>query len=232
MDTSFWGPDAWCLLHSIASACPDDVTKHRGTHLRRFFGTLPHVLPCVFCRDSLTDFYADSPVDVRSGKRLRYWLYRIHNRVNGKLRDQGAPTPADPPLRDVRVRYDALCRTCDARLTYPGWDFMYCLCLNYVPECRIAYRRFFTYLATALPYPHLRRLYRRHLTSHPIDSHLHDATQLLTWVHALQRTVAEDAGQPWQSLADTRRLYETHRARCDPRRRTCVGSSRRRSRRR
>ena len=58
MDTRFWGPSGWRLLHLITFATSDIDNDH----LQLFFRNLPYVLPCKFCRASLTDYYAVDPI--------------------------------------------------------------------------------------------------------------------------------------------------------------------------
>ena len=54
MDTRFWGPDGWKLLHSITENYPTVPDKKNKDLYRKFFLSLPYVLPCVYCRKSLT----------------------------------------------------------------------------------------------------------------------------------------------------------------------------------
>jgi hypothetical protein len=120
MDTRFWGPSGWRLLHLITFAAPSLPAKN----LRRFFELLPFVLPCKFCRASLTDYVAADPIPSNADDYAA-WLYRIHNRVNGKLRDQKLLTDADPKWDEVRKRYSTwLAAPCTKRRMV-GWDFLY-----------------------------------------------------------------------------------------------------------
>ena len=50
MDTRFWGPDGWLLLHSIAQNYPSNPTKEDKYTYKHFFNSLKHVLPCIYCR--------------------------------------------------------------------------------------------------------------------------------------------------------------------------------------
>jgi len=115
MDTRFWGPSGWKLLHLIATAPPRRKT-------RRLFQLLPYVLPCKYCRASLTDYYAVDPVPV---KGFAHWLYRIHNRVNGKLRDQHLLKTPNPSFAKVKAEYDQLYKAPCTQGKMIGWDFLY-----------------------------------------------------------------------------------------------------------
>jgi len=115
MDTRFWGPSGWRFLHLVSFA---DLPAH---DVHTFFLLLPYVLPCKFCRASLADYYCADPVP---RKGYAKWLYRIHNRVNGKLRDQKLLTAVDPSWDHVRGLYTKWLRApCSAQMV--GWDFLY-----------------------------------------------------------------------------------------------------------
>lgn len=122
MDTRYWGPSGWRLLHLISFA------DGKNAALCAFFQTLPYVLPCKYCRQSLSEYIQADPVDcaVREG-RLPRWLWRIHNDVNAKLRRQGlarAATP-DPSFAAVKEVYeDRLAAGC-TRTVFEGWEFLF-----------------------------------------------------------------------------------------------------------
>jgi hypothetical protein len=121
MDTRYWGPSGWRLLHMISFARPRNPEA-----VCAFFHTLPFVLPCKFCRQSLSEYYMADPPDcaVREG-RLGRWFWRIHNAVNAKLRKQGLPSEADPTFQKVRKVYeDRLAAGC-TRTTFEGWEFLF-----------------------------------------------------------------------------------------------------------
>ena len=37
MNTSFWGPDAWNLLHTIAEKCPQHINNTQMNKIRKFY---------------------------------------------------------------------------------------------------------------------------------------------------------------------------------------------------
>ena len=120
MDTRFWGPSGWRLLHLISFAAPD-LPKPA---LHTFFQNLPYVLPCKFCRASLADYYAVDPIP-KDALDFPQWLYRIHNRVNGKLRDQKLLETHDPQWKTVKKMYmDQLLAPC-TKGRMVGWDFLF-----------------------------------------------------------------------------------------------------------
>ena len=129
MDTRFWGPSGWRLLHLISFAAPT-LNKQ---HFKTFFETLPYVLPCKFCRASLTEYYASDPIPTNPNDAPE-WLYRIHNRVNGKLREQKLITGKDPTWHNVKQRYEKWMRQSCTQQTMIGWDFLYSVA--YTTPCK------------------------------------------------------------------------------------------------
>ncbi len=121
MDTRFWGPPAWRLLHTVAA--------HGRGPRREFFETLPYVLPCKFCRANLTAHYEALPYD---NKDLEKYVYELHKRVSAGLRKEGGtPAPA-PTFRDVQRQYAEL----PAQM--PAWDFLFAVAYTYPPQTREA----------------------------------------------------------------------------------------------
>jgi len=124
MDTRFWGPSGWRLLHTITFAYNPRSDKK---NTRDLFEALPFVLPCKFCRTSLTEYMEDDPLEpaLESANSLSRWLWRIHNKVNAKLRSQKIGVESDPGFESVEIFYnDILARGC-SRTEFPGWDFLF-----------------------------------------------------------------------------------------------------------
>ena len=119
MDTRYWGPSGWELLHSIAASKRDT---------KEFWKTLPFVLPCKFCRGSLTEYYQKYPIP--TGNRER-WLWMIHNCVNAKLRAQGHHVDPDPPFEQVRDIYRQKLKQGCTKTQFPGWKFLFSIADNH-----------------------------------------------------------------------------------------------------
>ena len=124
MDTRFWGPSAWRLLHSITFAYTP--TKDKST-VRKFFQTLPFVLPCKFCRSNLLEHYEELPLEpaLESQELLSKWLYKVHTRVSAKLREQGRTVPEDPPFAKVKKIYEERQAYGCTKTFFPGWEFLF-----------------------------------------------------------------------------------------------------------
>jgi hypothetical protein len=123
MDTRWWGPSGWRLLHLIA-ASPYAAAN------RTFWEMLPFVLPCKFCRASLSEYYEKHPIPA-SRDAFPKWLWTIHNCVNGKLRSQGQTLEQDPPFKAVQERYEAFLTQGCTKTSFPGWEFLFCIADNH-----------------------------------------------------------------------------------------------------
>ena len=161
MDTRFWGPSGWQLLHLVAEANPPKA--------RDFFASIPTILPCKFCRQSSAEFLREHPVR----KPYDKWLYAFHNKVNAKLRGQAEEDPRvivpppNPSFEEVKERYAGyLAREPCAP---PGLDFLLTIAYNYkfteIENKDNVYRTFFGLLADVYPYPNLRTI----LQENPIE---------------------------------------------------------------
>lgn len=130
MDTRFWGPSGWRFLHQISFAYEPG---QQSEAVRQLLEMLPFVLPCKFCRASLTDYMEADPLEpaLKSREDLARWMWRIHNQVNAKLRKQGQPIAEDPTFESVRAFYeDNLASGC-TRVTFDGWTFLFSIAENH-----------------------------------------------------------------------------------------------------
>jgi len=121
------------MLHLITFDYKYSV-KNAVTY-EQFFDSVPYILPCKFCRASLTDYYRQYPFNQRNPSfDLKKWFYDIHNCVNGKLREQGLnPTP-DPKFSDVKKFYDKWL-SCDwQQQLNTFWDFLFAVAYNHPRE--------------------------------------------------------------------------------------------------
>lgn len=123
MDTRFWGPSGWKLLHSITFA----YSPRNKAAIKELFSMLPFVLPCKFCRASLSEYMEKDPLvpALESANTLSKWLWRIHNQVNKKLRGQNLRVEPDPPFETVKQYYEDLLATGCSRTEFQGWDFLF-----------------------------------------------------------------------------------------------------------
>jgi hypothetical protein len=128
MDTRFWGPPGWRMLHLLTFLYNEEHKKP----YREFFKTLPYILPCKFCRASLTDYYKKHPLEpaLEGRAALTKWLYDVHNEVSAKLRSQGLTTTPDPTFASVERYYNTWIAE-GADVATVGWDFLFAVAYNH-----------------------------------------------------------------------------------------------------
>lgn len=224
MDTRYWGPSGWQLLHAITFAYPQRPSAAQQERVRLFFESVGHVLPCKFCRASFQEFTAETPIDVRSRAALSEWMYNVHNRVNRKLREQIAAgqikgahrtPPEDPPFDSVRKQYKALLRSDSTRHAAGlGEDFLYAIAWNFdgTPEKRKWYPRFFKGFMELYPFAPQFGV-EPAVDLHPTVTN----TVLVQIVHSMFRAFRGD--QESQTLAQTlQTVRKFHSAACKTRR--------------
>ncbi len=118
MDTRYWGPSGWRLLHLLFT---NPNLDKQAAH--RFLAELPYVLPCKYCRANLSEHYADLPYE--SAEDLERWIWSIHNKVNQKLREIGQKKPPNPPFAKVHQIYTERLQYGCTQTEFPGWEFLF-----------------------------------------------------------------------------------------------------------
>jgi hypothetical protein len=121
MDTRFWGPAGWRLLH-LSVTTP--LNGRDFDKIKDFYRLLPFVLPCKFCRESLSKYYLKRPLPT-DYEQMNRWLYDIHNEVNDKLRSQNLLKKPNPPFEQVQNEYMKWSESPCAPTTILGWDFLF-----------------------------------------------------------------------------------------------------------
>ena len=121
MDSRYWGPSGWKLLHSITFSYKENKKKY----YEDFFYVIAFLLPCKFCRKSYSGYITDDPIDVSSKENFTKWLWRIHNKVNEKLRSQNLCNYEDPEFSFVKKMYtQKLIQGC-SKVNFEGWEFLF-----------------------------------------------------------------------------------------------------------
>ena len=121
MDTRYWGPSGWKLLHSITFSYEERLKKQYAD----FFSVIAFILPCKFCRKSYSEYILNDPVDASSKDALTKWLWRIHNKVNDKLRKQGLCSADNPPFSIVKKLYEEKLSQGCSKVHFEGWEFLF-----------------------------------------------------------------------------------------------------------
>lgn len=118
MDTRYWGPSGWRLLHLISFS---DAPQRQN--VEAFFNTLAYVLPCKYCRKSFSENIAKDPIE--KADSIPEWMWRMHNRVNAKLRAQKLCTARNPTFQAVKGVYTERLEAGCTRTTFEGWEFLF-----------------------------------------------------------------------------------------------------------
>ena len=171
IDTRYWGPSGWQLIHYIA---------FNAKHPQQYLLGIKDILPCKFCRESTTKFTHELPMMKDTGK----WSYELHNKVNHKLRTQCKDDPAvinpgpDPAFEDVKHKYE----TMKLSGNILGRDFLFSIAANYPKEPEeqdmATQRTFLKQLAEVYPVD-----FSAYLDQHPAD--LDTKKAYMKWMYGL-----------------------------------------------
>jgi len=223
MDTRFWGPPGWTLLHTIAYSYNPKLKSEYNL----FFTNLKYVLPCIYCRASYTEYIEDLPIEnfLDTRDNFFYWLYQIHNMVNNKLRSQGLLNWNNPNIEEVKNKYNDMskeinqCKIRDKSIM--GWNFLYCIAFVF-PEDGIntaqtshyhGYLVFFNILSKILP-ENYRILYSEYLHKNPIIKAIECRETLKQWVYNLEHFINNHFKLECADFMSIEDLIESYRAGC------------------
>lgn len=231
MDTRFWGPDGWRLLHSVARGYPDSPTNQDRLLYKAFYNSLKYILPCIYCRMSLTQYTTELPLTdnyLANSRELSRWIYLIHNKVNAKLRKQELLKDENPEFNEIYDRYtnylnDINAKRCSCEL--PGLDFLGCVVFNY-PEDETGielvrqtnYIVFFTTLVEVIPFEPYRSLFKRYIASHSPYKSLVSRVTLKKWLYGAEVAISTRTTKECPGYNDICRRIEEHRAGCGSKR--------------
>jgi len=140
MDTRFWGPSGWKLLHLVTFDY--EYSAESASSFANFFETIPYILPCKYCRTSLTDYYRKHPYHIPNSQKnminpmldLKKWMYTIHNCVNGKLRSQGLHPESNPTYAQVKKYYTNFQKAPWNDQLVSLWDFLFSVAYHHPKE--------------------------------------------------------------------------------------------------
>jgi len=200
MDTRFWGPDGWNLLHSIAYKYPSNPNKNTKLKYKRFFKSIPYILPCVYCRNSLHQFYKESPIEksLHNNDALFEWLYKIHNKVNDKLKQQGITCKTNPSLSNIKKFYKRYVKqnneTCS---DHPGVIFIYSIIFNYpINKDNFStnvrfnkHRTFLKLMADLYPFEKFKIMYKKHVTDSDLPQILTKRCLFKRWFYNIDKSI-------------------------------------------
>ena len=195
MDTRFWGPCGWNLLHNLAYAYPNHPNQTLKDDYLIFLETLPHILPCIYCRRSLTQYYKELPITseiLANKKKLCYWIYQIHNKVNDKLRDQDLIDYQNPSFKKVCSYYKNK-QECNINKC---WNFLYSIAMNYpLQQSQISirlkyyYYQFFYYFMYLFPEQQLKDRMLQYNSIFNLKEFLSNRVSLLKWLYGIEKVL-------------------------------------------
>ena len=110
MDTTFWGPSGWVFLHSIIVLYPENPSIDDNMLIIKFMELICDILPCKSCRASFYKYMSSLQIKnyLKSPLVLQEYLYKLHNKVNLKLRRQGYCEIINPDIEIVIKKYNKL----------------------------------------------------------------------------------------------------------------------------
>ena len=232
MDTRFWGPDGWKLLHSIAYNYPSQPSKNMKKKYVSFFKTLPYILPCVYCRDSLSQYYEELPIEDflnNNNNNLFDWLYHIHNKVNLKLRNQYLNKKKNPSLLRIRKFYKNYIATINKNncIDMPGLNFIYSIAFNYPThkdnfKHKIRFTKhkiFLKLLDDVLPFAKFKKIYRNITKDADFNKILLRRSLFKKWFYKTDKHIKDEIDLKCSSYGDQCKYIETYRATC--KKKTC-----------
>ncbi len=110
MNTTFWGPSGWKFLHTLTFIYPENPSNTDKIKMRNFMTIISAILPCKYCRLSFSKYCKSLPIDgfLDSRENVIEWLYKMHNKVNKKLRAQGFCHYDNPTIEYVKTLYEPI----------------------------------------------------------------------------------------------------------------------------
>lgn len=219
MDTRFWGPSGWKLLHLVAYSYPDNPKCTDKQKFGMFYNNLKYVLPCKYCRISLTGFMEELPIEdhIDNKRQITKWIYDVHNKVNDKLRKQGLLNDKDPSLKEVDKKYEEMLKD---KCHLPGWDFLYSVAFNY-PKCKSElsfdkmqhYIIFFKLLGEIIPCTKYRKLFNKYSDKYRIEKYIMCGRDLTKWLYSINCGIDKELKKDSKSFKRVCFVIESHRAR-------------------
>jgi|TARA_B110000967_G_C18843573_1_gene540721 hypothetical protein len=217
MDTRFWGPSGWKILHLVAYGYPDKPSLKDKQNYGLFFNSLKYILPCKYCRISLVKYYKQLPVEenLQSKETLILWIYNIHNKVNNKLRKQGLLKTSNPTKQEVDNIYKPLI---EEPCQIPGWDFIYCMIFNFpkdkdnVSLDRLnGYITFFTYIGKVIPCNKYSTEFKKVIKLDPIENNFDSNKNLVNWLYRINCKIDTKIGNSQKSYKRICSVYNSHK---------------------
>lgn len=194
MDTNFWGPSGHKLNHSIAycytfGLYDEEIPENIITS---FFNSEKYILPCIYCRRSYSKYIKELPI--KKSKNIFKWIYRIHNKINDKLRKQGYLNEKNPSYDYILKKYKRFVKKINCNMI--GWNFLYSIVFEYpqydfeLSQSRYnGYVTFFTNLKYLLPSRRVRDEYREYIEKNPVQDNMKTRDDLKKWLYKIEKKI-------------------------------------------
>lgn len=221
MDTRFWGPSGWKLGHTIAYTYPLNPSLEDKHNYSNFFFLWQHILPCKYCRRSFRQYQRELPIEpfLESREKMAQWMYKMHNKVNAKLRKQGLLKEANPSFKSVNQKYKKLVQE-KCQDTLLGWDFIYSIAFNYSEDNNFTvskafyYYQFFYYLGKVIPCMKYRQLYKKYFTRKELTKALISKDNLIKWLYQIHCQINHNFKKDNKDYEQLCHKYESFRSGC------------------
>lgn len=112
----------WKSMFIVAMCFPDKFNPKNKEHLQKlkhfkcFYNSLQYVIPCIFCRNFITNVLSKKlPLDFSGRINLMYSIYLWKDTVNRKLILQGNKCIPSPPFSEVLIYYESLSAKCNKK---------------------------------------------------------------------------------------------------------------------
>jgi hypothetical protein len=273
MDTRFWGPSAWRLLHLQAFALSEGILKKTNVY-KQFLLELPFALPCKYCRESLVQYYKEIPLleawnnqkgdsvsedndsrdrdndsrdkdngdsdsrdkdndskdndrdsrdrdsrdsdsdsrdrdsrdsedndsRERDSEAISKWLYKIHNKVNKKLKEQNLITRTtsckDPTYEEVKQKYTSWLHDPLLEKNVLGFDFLKSIAYTTPKSSDPRFHHIVTWwsvFSETLPFPHWQTQWKLAVEQRGNIPLIKGKRATLSWLYKIQAIVNENA---------------------------------------
>lgn len=217
MDTRKWGSSGWKLLHAITFNYPNKPNNNDKINNLLFFNTIKSILPCRYCRESFEIFTKELCLidNIDNKHKLSKWLYKVHNRVNDKLRNQGLLTTENPKYNEIKNMYEN-----NEYNDFIPWEFLYCIIFNFPTQKKInieviqSYYTFFDLLNILIPSKHIRNLYNIAYKKYNIKCCLGSRIKLKQWLFKMNCFINNDLCKKNKAYKDICVQYDSYRSGC------------------
>lgn len=85
LDPIIWGPYGWLFIQSCILSYPNNPNDNEKLLFKQFIESLKIILPCNKCRDHISDYINNNPINdniLKNRENLIKWILGAQNNVN------------------------------------------------------------------------------------------------------------------------------------------------------